>query len=76
LELSKLDSSLKRNTAFVKKFKAGGLEEQRVSLLADVQALNLTRYISELAQAIAEATPKYRAADIPVALQASVFCGN
>lgn len=49
----KLDSSLKKNTAFVKKLKqftAAQLE----SLLKDMSGLNLSKYISEVSQAIVE----------------------
>jgi regulator of nonsense transcripts 2 len=49
----KLDSSLKKNTAFVKKLKqftAAQLE----SLVKDMSSLNLTKYISEVTSAIVE----------------------
>lgn len=54
---TKLDSSLKKNTAFVKKLKqftAAQLE----SLLKDMSTLNLTKYISEVAQALVESKLK------------------
>lgn len=53
----KLDSSLKKNTAFVKKLKqftAAQLE----SLIKDMSTLNLTKYISEVSAAIIEAKLK------------------
>lgn len=58
----KLDSSLKKNTAFVKKLKqftASQLEQ----LEKDMAGLNLTKYISEVSQAIVEA--KLKMSDIP-----------
>lgn len=62
---SKLDSGLKKNTTFVKKlkaFSAGQLD----TLLKDFSTLNLTKYISEVAAAIAEA--KLKMSDIPAAI--------
>lgn len=53
----KLDSSLKKNTAFVKKLKqftAAQLE----TLIKDMSSLNLTKYISEVSAAIIEAKLK------------------
>uniref|UniRef100_A0A1B0AX55 MIF4G domain-containing protein n=1 Tax=Glossina palpalis gambiensis TaxID=67801 RepID=A0A1B0AX55_9MUSC len=54
---AKLDSNLKRNTAFVKKLKqftAAQLE----ALLKDMKSLNLTKYISEICSALSEAKIK------------------
>jgi regulator of nonsense transcripts 2 len=48
-----LDSSLKRNTAFVRKVKVIS-EDQRTSILKEAQELNLTRYLEEVANSIAE----------------------
>lgn len=62
---TKLDSSLKKNTAFVKKvrqFTASQLD----TLLKDIAGLNLTKYISEISQAIAET--KLKLSDIPAAI--------
>lgn len=53
----KLDSSMKKNTAFVKKlrqFTAGQLE----SLIKDMNGLNLTKYISEISSALVESKLK------------------
>lgn len=44
----KLDSSLKKNTAFVKKLKTL-TESQRTALINDFGALNLTKYVEEMA---------------------------
>lgn len=54
---AKLDSSLKKNTAFVKKLKQF-TAAQLDSLLKDMSSLNLTKYISEVAQALVEAKLK------------------
>jgi regulator of nonsense transcripts 2 len=59
---TKLDSSLKKNTAFVKKLKQF-TAPQLDSLLKDMQSLNLTKYISEVSQAIVEA--KLKMSDVP-----------
>ncbi|XP_063838475.1 regulator of nonsense transcripts 2 isoform X2 [Ostrinia nubilalis] len=62
---SKLDSGLKKNTTFVKKLKSFSAT-QMDALLKDFSALNLTKYISEVASAIAEA--KMKMSDIPAAI--------
>ncbi|XP_071816904.1 regulator of nonsense transcripts 2-like isoform X3 [Apostichopus japonicus] len=59
------DSSLKKNTAFVKKLKTL-TESQRESLSKEFEGLNLTKYISEAATSISEA--KIKMADIPCAI--------
>lgn len=54
---SKLDSNLKKNTAFVKKLK--NFSSNQVDLyIKDMSGLNLTKYISEIAAAIVEAKLK------------------
>lgn len=63
---SKLDSGLKKNTTFVKKLKSFSATQLDV-LLKDFAALNLTKYISEVAAAIAEA--KLKMSDIPAAIK-------
>lgn len=67
---SKLDSNLRKNTAFVKKLKTIS-EAQRDSLLKDMAGLNLTKYISEVAAAIVEA--KLKMSDIQTAV---VVCSS
>ncbi|XP_034837774.1 regulator of nonsense transcripts 2 isoform X3 [Maniola hyperantus] len=62
---SKLDSGLKKNTTFVKKLKSFSAT-QLDTLSKDLNALNLTKYISEVAAAIAEA--KLKMSDIPAAI--------
>uniref|UniRef100_U5EXL6 Putative nonsense-mediated mrna decay 2 protein n=1 Tax=Corethrella appendiculata TaxID=1370023 RepID=U5EXL6_9DIPT len=54
---TKCDSSLKKNTAFVKKLKQF-TASQLDSLLKDMSSLNLTKYISEVSSAIVEAKLK------------------
>ncbi|XP_053318091.1 regulator of nonsense transcripts 2 [Spea bombifrons] len=54
---SRLDSSLKKNTAFVKKLKTI-TEQQRDSLSHDFNSLNLSKYIAEAASSIVEAKLK------------------
>ncbi|KAL5278294.1 UPF2 family protein [Megaselia abdita] len=54
---SKLDSSLKKNTNFVKKLKQF-TSAQLDALIKDANSLNLNKYISEICQAIVEAKLK------------------
>lgn len=63
---TKLDSSLKKNTAFVKKLKQF-TAAQLDSLLKDMDSLNLTKYISEVSSAITEA--KLKMTDVPAIIQ-------
>lgn len=63
---SKLDSSLKKNTTFVKKIKNfSGL--QLDSYLKDMSGLNLSKYMSEIAAAIVEA--KLKMTDVAAAIK-------
>lgn len=62
---SKLDSGLKKNTTFVKKLKTFSAS-QIDTLIKDFSVLNLTKYISEVASAIADA--KLKMSDIPAAI--------
>lgn len=63
---SKLDSSLKKNTAFVKKIK--NFSSPHVdSYLKDMSGLNLSKYISEIAAAIVES--KLKMIDVPAAVK-------
>ncbi|XP_004521719.1 regulator of nonsense transcripts 2 [Ceratitis capitata] len=59
---AKLDSSLKRNTAFVKKLKQF-TAAQLDALLKDMSGLNLSKYISEICAALSEA--KLKMIDVP-----------
>lgn len=65
---TKLDSSLKKNTAFVKKLKQF-TAAQLDSLLKDMNTLNLSKYISEVSQAIVEA--KLKMTDVPAIITLS-----
>ncbi|XP_058442844.1 regulator of nonsense transcripts 2 [Malaya genurostris] len=62
---TKCDSSLKKNTAFVKKLKQF-TASQLDGLLKDMSGLNLTKYISEVSAAIVEA--KLKMSDVASAL--------
>lgn len=62
-ELRQLDSSLKKCTGFLRKIRFSGINEESVSsLCAEAQALNLSRYISEVISALTET--KLRSADV------------
>lgn len=55
--MTRLDSSIKRIPAFIKRLRTL-TEQQRDALCRDMQTLNLTRYISEVATALTEAKLK------------------
>lgn len=63
---SKLDSSLKKNTAFVKKIKNFSAA-QVDSYVKDMSSLNLSKYISEIAAAIVDS--KLKMSDVPAAVK-------
>ncbi|VDO03892.1 unnamed protein product [Rodentolepis nana] len=63
---SKKDSTLKKNTAFVKKIR-NFVESSRDSLLKDFDGLNLSKYVAEVATAITE--PKLKLSDIQFMLR-------
>ncbi|RZB40617.1 regulator of nonsense transcripts 2, partial [Asbolus verrucosus] len=63
---SKLDSSLKKNTAFVKKIK-NFTATQVEAYLKDMTGLNLSKYISEIAAAIVDA--KLKMTDVAAAVK-------
>lgn len=63
---TKLDSSLKKNTAFVKKIK-NFTSSQLDIYLKDMSGLNLSKYISEIASAIVEA--KLKMTDVAAAVK-------
>ncbi|XP_050094823.1 regulator of nonsense transcripts 2 [Anopheles aquasalis] len=58
----KYDSSVKKNTALVKKLKQF-TAQQLTAIMSDVRTLNLTKYISEVSAALVEA--KLKMSDIP-----------
>ncbi|GMP22779.1 hypothetical protein CsSME_00000648 [Camellia sinensis var. sinensis] len=61
-----LDSSIKRNTAVIKKLKQIN-EEQRESLMDELRGVNLSKFVSEAVTAICDA--KLRSSDIQAAVQ-------
>ncbi|GJP58575.1 hypothetical protein CLOP_g453 [Closterium sp. NIES-67] len=61
-----LDSSIKRNTAMIRRLRQLS-EDQREAILDEVRAVNMSKYVSEAVAAIAEA--KLKMADIPAAVQ-------
>lgn len=62
---SRLDSSLKKNTAFVKKLRTL-TEQQRASLSQDFNLLNLSKYIGEAVSSMVEA--KLKISDVSCAV--------
>jgi regulator of nonsense transcripts 2 len=62
----KLDSSLKKNTAFVRKMKSFS-EVQKDAIMKEMNSLNLTKYIGEVAAAIVEA--KLKMNDLPAIIE-------
>ncbi|EPS67341.1 hypothetical protein M569_07434, partial [Genlisea aurea] len=64
--LRTLDSSIRRNTAVIKKLKQIN-EEQRESLMDELRSVNLSKFVSEAVTSICDA--KLKAADIQSAVQ-------
>ncbi|KFK36817.1 hypothetical protein AALP_AA4G175200 [Arabis alpina] len=64
--LRTLDSSIKRNTAVIKKLKQIN-EEQREGLMDDLRSVNLSKFVSEAVTSICEA--KLKSSDIQAAVQ-------
>ncbi|KAL3835380.1 hypothetical protein ACJIZ3_010116 [Penstemon smallii] len=64
--LRTLDSSIKRNTAVIKKLKQIN-DEQREGLMDELRSVNLSKFVSEAVTAISEA--KLKTADIQPAVQ-------
>lgn len=64
--LRTLDSSIKRNTAVIKKLKQIN-EEQREGLMDDLRGVNLSKFVSEAVTAICDA--KLKTSDIQAAVQ-------
>lgn len=60
-----LDSSIKKNSTFVRKIK-NMTESQRDQLIKDINNLNLTKFISEIASSIVEA--KLKLSDVPTVI--------
>ncbi|GAA0158639.1 RNA metabolism protein [Lithospermum erythrorhizon] len=64
--LRTLDSSIKRNTAVIKKLKHIN-DEQREGLMDDLRSVNLSKFVSEAVGAICDA--KLKTVDIQAAVQ-------
>jgi regulator of nonsense transcripts 2 len=54
VELSKLDSSLKRHTGLIKRMRQSLGTDQRDQILKDIDSLSLEKYIDEIAGAALE----------------------
>ncbi|KAK9806738.1 hypothetical protein WJX72_000988 [[Myrmecia] bisecta] len=65
-ELKQPDSSVKRNTALVKKLRLI-TEDARAALLEDIYRVNQSKYVSEAVVAVAEGSLKIK--DVPAALE-------
>ena len=61
-----MDSSIKRNTAVIKKLKQIN-EEQREGLMEELRNVNLSKFVSEAVTSICDA--KLRTSDIQAAVQ-------
>ncbi|KAK9453273.1 putative nonsense-mediated mRNA decay factor [Dipodascopsis uninucleata] len=57
---SSLDSSLKKNTAFIKRLRTSINADNQKSLLEDIRGLSLEKYLSEIISAAAEGLSKCR----------------
>ncbi|CAI9786648.1 unnamed protein product [Fraxinus pennsylvanica] len=70
--LRTLDSSIKRNTAVIKKLKQIN-EEQREGMMDELRGVNISKFVSEAVTSICDA--KLKAADIQAAVQCVVSTG-
>lgn len=70
-QLKNRDSSIKKNSAFVKKLRNNLFEANRAALLLEIKKLNLTKYIPEAVSSLA-ALSKLKKADIPTAVEVAV----
>lgn len=65
-----LDTSLKKNNAFIKKLKTSINKDNQDSVLKDIKTLSLTKYLSEIIISAEEGLLKCnKAADIPAAVE-------
>ncbi|EGW33495.1 uncharacterized protein SPAPADRAFT_71334 [Spathaspora passalidarum NRRL Y-27907] len=60
---AKLDSSLKKNTAFIKKIKTGVNSDQYKSVLKDIETVSIEKYLSEVIVNLVEALYKVSKSD-------------
>lgn len=68
-----MDSSIKRNTAVIKKLKQIN-EEQREGLMDELRSVNLSKFVSEAVTAICDA--KLKSADIQSAVQVAIHLAH
>ena len=66
VDLSRLDSSIKKNSAFVKKLK-NLTDSTRDTVLKDISTLNISKYLTEVVAALVEL--KLKASEIPMYLE-------
>ena len=59
---SSLDSSLKKNTAFIKRLRTGITASALTTFLSEIKALSLQKYLSEIISATAEGLSKLKTA--------------
>ena len=60
----KLDSSLKKNTAFIKKIRSGITKETEKQFIDAIQTTSLEKYINEISAALCESLTKVKNADV------------
>ncbi|VDO27443.1 unnamed protein product [Onchocerca flexuosa] len=72
-QLRKMDSTLKRTTAFMKKLKNVGCV-QLASILQDMDKINLSKFVEEMAMTIAEAKIKYNEVQAVVTVCVHLSC--
>lgn len=63
---SKMDSSVKRNSAFVKRLRTNLSESSRDSILKELSVLNVSKFITEVTSALIES--KIKMTDVPLML--------
>ncbi len=67
-----IDSSLKKNTAFIKRVRQNLNGDNQQSLLKDISSISLERYLSEITSAVTEGLLKCKAtADVRAAVEVS-----
>lgn len=72
-----LDSSLKKNTAFIKRLRTSLNADNQAGLLKDISSLSLEKYIPEVVGAASEGLQKCKTvSDILAAVEASPHLGS
>ena len=64
-----LDSSLKKNTAVIKRLRTSLNSESQAALLKDIQTTSLEKYLSEVLSAVAEGLQKSKIADTSAVIE-------